>query len=105
MSSFLELSGGVSNFAGSFDDYLLQIRDAIIVGMNIRHENHCISTDNGSFCIPTRTTVDISLILSDNGMILTKDGDNNKNLVRNKFVSDCTVEELLVAIQAKITAV
>jgi hypothetical protein len=118
MPSSLELSGGVTNFAGSFGDYLLQIRNAIIVGMSVRHENYenyNMRTYEGMFCIPKRTTVDfslfpkrttvdISLILSDMGMILTKVGEDNKSLVRNKFVSDCTIEELLVAIQAKIIA-
>lgn len=107
MSLCLDLGGGTTNFAGSFGDHLLQIRDGLITGMSIRHEHSAFMFGKvpQELFIPSITTVDISLTLKDNGLILTNMGENCMNLVRNKFVCDCTIEELLVAIQTKLTGI
>lgn len=102
--SFRILEGSTTNFAGSFGDHLLQIRNGIINGMRINHEVSGIRSYDQDFIVPRRTTIDISLILPDNGMIITNYGGACQPLVRNKFVVDCSIEELLVAIQSKLAA-
>lgn len=99
---------GQTNLAGRIGDYLIQVRNASVRGMSISHDTHSLFMGHDIRMNPPAvrviTTMNLELIIPNEGITIIHPGEELPLMrVRDKFVQDCSVEELLAAIQAKLT--
>jgi len=91
------------NFAGMMGDNLLKIENGSLISCSMNHEWNRMQSYDSNVIMHTRTIVNLEIIVHDEGLVIWHQPDVDMTNIRNKFVEQCTVEELLVAIQAKMS--
>jgi hypothetical protein len=98
-------NGSTCNFAGLLGDKLFKIAGGLLSHVAVQHDYNTIVTPGGGYVnVGSTMTVDLNLIIPSNGTIMVccpNEGFTDLS-IRDKFVSQCTIEELLVAVQAKL---